>query len=281
MQKDGDTTPQNPVTIPPKSPYPTPSQDVVVEPTIYKVLACDPWTLDVSIAETTSTVPDQTTPLTPSEVLPRLSNPTKFLPHFEPLRAEGFEIVSGQGGILVFRQVREAPTSSSPASSPLPSSSYSASPESNAAASASSSPSFSAHPVNPIDMMGRDPFPLPNAAAFASPTGFVNYEDSSFVEERPQPLPQPAPARSDINVRRVSLGPKAHVKILGKAKNKAKERKKEKNAAEKESKSLGRRVLVGAFWLVGLAYAIGTVATHSEKKKGGVDGNGRKVKGKE
>ncbi|KAI0521437.1 hypothetical protein F5B22DRAFT_596839 [Xylaria bambusicola] len=125
------------------------------EPTVYKILAYDPVSQTINIAETTSVVPDLASPLSPTEVLLRLSNPTRFLPHFAPLQAEGFEIVSGSGHVLVFRQVRPAK-----------------------ATAQDGSPS-----VNPIDMMGRQAA-VPNPAAFVSPTGFVNY-DIPRVEEEP------------------------------------------------------------------------------------------------
>ncbi|KAK2028015.1 hypothetical protein LX32DRAFT_640409 [Colletotrichum zoysiae] len=80
------------------------------EPTIYKILAYDPTMQAVNTAETTSVVPDSATPLTPAEVLLRLSNPTKFFPYFSTLQREGYEIVSGSGDVLVFRKVREAET---------------------------------------------------------------------------------------------------------------------------------------------------------------------------
>ncbi|KAK7981567.1 c3hc4 type (ring finger) zinc finger containing protein [Apiospora saccharicola] len=225
-KKYGDLDPENPVTIPPRSPPSTPPSGV--EPTIYKILAYDPTMQSVSIAETSSIVPDQAAPLTPSEVLVRMSNPTKFFPHFEPLRAEGFEIVSGSGDVLVFRKVRETASSPSP-----PSSSTTTSSSSSSASlySSESTNATTAPPVNPIDMMGRQP--LPNAAAFASPTGFVNYNDSSFIEE----TPRPPPFRSQINVRReepVFSGPKVYV-----------------DRRKKKKTSLTKRIFVGGAWVAG------------------------------
>ncbi|KAK8051032.1 hypothetical protein PG993_002417 [Apiospora rasikravindrae] len=213
-------------------------------PAIYKILAYDPTMQNVSIAETTSIVPDQAAPLTPSEVLVRLSNPTKFFPHFEPLRAEGFEIVSGSGDVLVFRKVHEPSTSSSTTSSSTSSSSLK---ESDTAATVS-------HPVNPIDMMGRNP--LPNAAAFASPTGFVNYNDS-FVEERCRRSP---PFRSHIDVRReepVFSGPKVYA---------------DRNLKKKKKAGLMKRIFVGGVWVAGVSYALGVIGEYFAT--GGIDGKG-------
>lgn len=250
-KKHGDLDPENPVTIPPRStPPPTPPPSGV-EPTIYKILAYDPTMQSVSIAETTSIVPDQAAPLTPSEVLVRMSNPTKFFPHFEPLRAEGFEIVSGSGDVLVFRKVREPEISpSSVSSSPSSSTTTSSSPYSPETTNATTPP------VNPIDMMGKQP--LPNAAAFASPTGFVNYNDSCFVEQETPPRPPPLPY--NIKVRReepVFSGPKVYADRRRKNKKKA---------------SVTKRIVVGGAWVAGVSYALGVVGEYFAT--GGVDGKG-------
>lgn len=124
-----------------------------VEPTMYTILAYDPATKSVSTAETTSIVPDSAQPLTPSEALLRLTHPTKFIPHFKSLKAEGYEIVSGSGDILVWRKVQP--------SSPMPHLAHSKA-------------------MNPID--GTRSSPIAATGNFASPTGFVNHdlpEDSS------------------------------------------------------------------------------------------------------
>ncbi|KAI0899927.1 hypothetical protein F4806DRAFT_454430 [Annulohypoxylon nitens] len=198
------------------------------EPTVYKILAYDSSTQQINIAETTSVVPDQATPLTPAEVLLRLSNPTKFFPHFAPLQAEGFEIVSGEGDVLVFRKIRNSkPTDS----------------ETGA-------------PVNPIDLMGKSTA-LPNAAAFVSPTGFVNYDVPKVEEE-----PQTTPFRSGIDVRReepVFSGPKVTKEEAQKEKGKKK-------------KGVGKRVLLGGAWVAGISYGLGVVSEYF--KTGGVDGRG-------
>ncbi|KAI1760987.1 hypothetical protein GGR53DRAFT_507200 [Hypoxylon sp. FL1150] len=200
--------------------------DQAAKPTVYKILAYDPTMQKINIAETTSVVPDQATPLTPAEVLLRLSNPTKFFPHFAPLQAEGFEIVSGGGDVLVFRQVRPGKVAHTRSSTP----------------------------VNPIDMMGK-PTALPNAAAFVSPTGFVNY-DMPLVEEETQP----APFRSNIDVRReepVFSGPKSPTP---------------EELKDRRKKSVGKRVLIGGAWVAGISYAIGVVSEYF--LTGGTDGRG-------
>jgi hypothetical protein len=117
------------------------------QPTLYKLLAFDPTTQSMSIAETSSGVTDTSRLATPAEALLRVSNPSKFFPYFSALQAEGYEIASGRGDVLVFRKVRSG------------------------AASAEGSGST----INPIDMMGRSA-----PSNFASPTGFVNYESPQY-----------------------------------------------------------------------------------------------------
>ncbi|OAA58691.1 hypothetical protein ISF_06474 [Cordyceps fumosorosea ARSEF 2679] len=77
----------------------------------YVVLAFNPETRTVNIAETSSAAaesldssssPSQQTPV---EAIMRLSHPAKFFPHFQPLQARGYEIVSGRGDVLIFRKV--------------------------------------------------------------------------------------------------------------------------------------------------------------------------------
>ncbi|OTB06458.1 hypothetical protein M426DRAFT_9598 [Hypoxylon sp. CI-4A] len=197
------------------------------EPIVYKILAYDPTTQKINLAETTSIVPDQTSPLSPAEVLLRLSNPTKFLPHFAPLQAEGFEIVSGSGDVLVFRQVRSSKMLDKEATMA----------------------------INPIDMMGK-PMALPNAAAFVSPTGFVNYDVPQVEVE----MPTAPPFRSNIDVRReepVFSGPKSpDPEEIRKA----------------QKKGLGKRALVGGAWVASISYALGVVSEYFIT--GGSDGRG-------
>ncbi|KAI0426680.1 hypothetical protein F5Y09DRAFT_56296 [Xylaria sp. FL1042] len=198
------------------------------EPTVYKILAYDPTMQTINVAETTSVVPDLAAPLSPTEVLLRLSNPTKFFPHFAPLQAEGFEIVSGGGDILVFRQVRPA----------------------KAAAQGGTTS------VNPIDMMGRSAA-VPNAAAFVSPTGFVNYDVPRVEEESLESI-----FRSNIEVRReepVFSGQKLFSQNQGRKKS-------------KKSRSAGERAIIGGVWVAGISYALGVVSEYF--LTGGTDGKG-------
>ena len=60
--------------------------------------------MQVTTADTDSSLAPSHKILHPSDVLPRLSNPAQFLPYFEEMRKEGYEIVSGGGDILVFKR---------------------------------------------------------------------------------------------------------------------------------------------------------------------------------
>ena len=77
-------------------------------PVSYKTLAYDPSTQTISVAETTSAVHSNASPATPADVLVLLSHPAKFFPYFKALHAQGYEIVSGGGDVLVFRQSAKA-----------------------------------------------------------------------------------------------------------------------------------------------------------------------------
>ncbi|KAI0544465.1 hypothetical protein F4679DRAFT_35972 [Xylaria curta] len=196
------------------------------EPTVYKILAYDPNTQNIKIAETSSAVPDLTSPISPTEVLPRLSNPTKFFPHFAPLQAEGFEIVSGSGNVLIFRQMRPAK------------------------AAAQDGTTY----VNPIDMMGRSPA-VPNAAAFVSPTGFVNYDMPGVEEEL-------ADRAGRSGTREESSNP-----ALGEKRSSSEEKK-----GKKKRMGVGKRIVIGGAWAAGISYAIGVVSEYFYT--GGTDGKG-------
>lgn len=79
--------------------------------TTYCVLAYDPSTQQVSRAETASSLSSSDEILHPTQVLPRLNNPAKFVNHFEKMQKDGYEIVSGGGDILIFRKFADVDTS--------------------------------------------------------------------------------------------------------------------------------------------------------------------------
>jgi hypothetical protein len=205
------------------------------DPTVYKILAYDPTMQSVSIAETTSIVPDSSTALTPAEVLLRLSNPAKFFPHFQPLQSQGYEIVSGSGDVLVFRKVR---------SGALPGTSSVVSKK-----KASTAQETRKDIRNPID--GMQGSPVATTGDFASPTGFVNHD---------LPRGSDPPFKSNIDVRREEP-------VFSGKKNWQGD--KEQRGGRK---SRGKKVLVSAVWVAGLCYSVGVVADFF--KTGGIDGKG-------
>ncbi|KAK3318724.1 hypothetical protein B0H66DRAFT_248640 [Apodospora peruviana] len=217
----------------------TPSEAASLEPTVYKILVHDPTMQSIEIAETTSIVHDNAAPMTPADVLLRISNPAKFFPHFAPLQAQGYEIVSGGGDVLIFRKVRGAVADQ-------------AAMKSTAVDTVIPAPTVAA--VNPIDMTGSRIVDYNVAAGrFASPTGFVNYD-----------LPPPPPRFvSNIDVRReepVFSG--------------SKEQAKDERTSRDKTKSLPKRLVVGAAWVAGVSYSLAVVGDYF--KTGGVDRKGPK-----
>ncbi|RCI09878.1 hypothetical protein L249_3863 [Ophiocordyceps polyrhachis-furcata BCC 54312] len=124
----------------------------------YKILAYDEDRNSVDVTETTWPATQMTASFSPAEVLPRLTSPNKFLPHFATLQAEGYEMVSGGGDVLVFQRIIQETWSATQ----------------GAAA------------INPIDMTGG-----PVTGNFASPTGFVNYETTQAAEAKASTVGQP------------------------------------------------------------------------------------------
>jgi len=102
-----------------------------------------------------------------------------------------------------------------------------------------------------VDMMGK-----PVTGNFASPTGFVNYNElAEDAAEKPEP-----PFRTRAGVRReepVFSGPKA-----------------DKAKGTKKKRSLGRRMVMGTVWVAGTAYAVGVLGEYFAT--GGMDGSGPK-----
>lgn len=213
------------------------------EPTLYKILAYDPTMQKIEIAETSSFVPDTASALTPADVLLRLSHPTRFFPHFAPLQAEGYEIISGTGDVLVFRKVRPETSKDRPAEKP-------AVPDQSGESGAVETR------INPIDMTGRPRF-SPASANFASPTGYVNYDN--IPETAANKLPPPPKIKYNIDVHReepVFSGPKAR----------------SSDGQRGKKKSLGKRLVVGGVWVAAISYALGVISEFFTT--GGIDGTG-------
>ncbi|KAJ5617563.1 hypothetical protein N7537_002677 [Penicillium hordei] len=76
----------------------------------FHVLAFDTSTSHVSVAHADSFFGvDEDSDSRPSEILSRLHNPAKFLPYFEKMQEDGYEIATGGGNILVFRKTQSTP----------------------------------------------------------------------------------------------------------------------------------------------------------------------------
>ncbi|KAL2760230.1 hypothetical protein ACRALDRAFT_2024257 [Sodiomyces alcalophilus JCM 7366] len=216
------------------------------EPSQYKILAYDPASETVMTAETTSTVADTITPLAPPEVLQRLSNPVKFLPHLEVLEEEGYEMVSGSGDVLVFRKVRGGkPSSHIRREQPL---------------------RFQPSNVNPIDLMGRQPVtPRPFSA---SPTGYVGYDaDTAEVAHRPPP-----PFRSQTETRPETGTVDKSTGSTGSTESKGSART-DSGGKPPKAKRRGKKIVLGALGVGGLSYSVGLLGEYF--RTGGAEGTGQ------
>ncbi|TLS24958.1 hypothetical protein PpBr36_07788 [Pyricularia pennisetigena] len=199
--------------------------------TTYKVLAYDPTTQTVEMAQTTSTVSDNTTGLPPSEALVRLAHPTKFFPYFAPLQDQGFEIVSGSGDLLVFRKsrqttlVEEVPFTQTPR-------------------------------VNPIDMTGASTVSSA-ATAFLSPTGFSRYEPDPdpINDQRPPP---PRRFQPGIGQGATTVHTAEHFSSTWS----------ETNKSTKSSRHITKKIIVGASSALGIAYAVAVVGEFFKSNDG-------------
>lgn len=210
------------------------------EPVLYKILAWDPTMQSINIAETSSMVPDFTSALSPADALLRLSHPTKFFPHFARLEAEGFEILSGSGDVLVFRKVR--PSKPGQVEDTFKDGAQVA-PQSQSA-----TPPKPQEHVNPIDMTGRAPVAAPASANFASPTGYVKYDNLPETEASNLPPPPTPRVAYNINLRReepVYSGPKFKT-----------------HGEQKQKLGLGKRLLVGGVWVAGISYGLGVISEY-------------------
>lgn len=216
------------------------STSMAAEPNLYKILAYDPSTQSISFAETSSIAADNAKPLTPAQVLLTLNNPAKFLPHFKPLQAQGYEIASGAGDVLVFRKVRDG----SPAAV-------------TTTAGVTEIEPTKRKVVNPIDGMSAQS--MPDNFSRLSPTGFVNHDafpSSSDAEPSSSSCPK---FISGIDVRREEP-------VFSGRRNW------EDEAEKPRKKGRGKGLLIGAAWVAGCSYAVGVVAEFF--RTGGVDGKG-------
>lgn len=74
---------------------------------IYRIFAYEPSSSRITEAETMTSLEPPSEHVHPTQVLNHLENPAKFLPCLSQMRAEGYEIVSGGGDILVFRRASQ------------------------------------------------------------------------------------------------------------------------------------------------------------------------------
>jgi hypothetical protein len=225
--------------------------------TLYKILAYDHHTRTIVKADASSTVMDSVEQMTPAEVLPRVHKPAKFLPHFAPLQAQGYEVISGSGDVLIFRKVREA---TEPGSVFM----WGATGRSVPDTAGKSSGAQGGMSVNPIDMMGSEPV-IPNIGNFTSPTGYVNYEPDllSGDGESGTRVKPPPPFRNGAGV---AKGEKTAGSAAGNASGSGK------------SKAKGTRLLwrttVGAGYMAALFYGGSVLADYFAT--GGEAGGGPK-----
>jgi hypothetical protein len=74
----------------------------------FRILAYDAAASKVASSEADSFF-GANEPVAPHEVLTRLHNPAKFVPYFEQMQQDGYEIATGGGDIIVFRKYSNGP----------------------------------------------------------------------------------------------------------------------------------------------------------------------------
>ncbi|KAI9892259.1 MAG: hypothetical protein M1814_001718 [Vezdaea aestivalis] len=92
-------------------------QPTSLSATKYKILAYDPKTSSIVSSMNTSSTFDGASALSIPEVLMAINNPARFLPHFNALQKEGYELVRGSGDVVVFRRADNDSVIAPPASS--------------------------------------------------------------------------------------------------------------------------------------------------------------------
>lgn len=221
-----------------------------VRPATYKILAYDPSSSQVTDAEVTSSAYSaEETPLSPEDVFSYLNNPAKFLPYLSQLDAEGYEVVSGTGDVLVFKKVRPS-ASTLDGSVPAP------------VTPLAESSSQMAHPEKEsIDQVEGDPtVPHPDPFSSSSPSSsptMVHRQETVFTGGPPNWSPHPPPPPVDPD----------HPKTGHSSSSTG-------NGDKKESflHKTSRRVLLTGAATAGTCYAIGVVSEYF--RTGGQDGKG-------
>ncbi|KAJ4120076.1 hypothetical protein NW768_010359 [Fusarium equiseti] len=72
----------------------------------YKILAYDPISKTMTVAQSTSNADVNEKPTSLPAALKKLREPAKFLPYLQSLQVQGYEVVSGSRRIMVFRQTQ-------------------------------------------------------------------------------------------------------------------------------------------------------------------------------
>ncbi|CAK7262578.1 hypothetical protein SEPCBS57363_000138 [Sporothrix epigloea] len=255
---------------------------------VYKILAYNPNTNTLDMAETTSVIPETDSLLSTSEVLLSLSNPAKFFPYFAPLRAQGFEIVSGSDDVLIFRKARDSQSLGSSGSN---STHEKSSPPLNKGAQARTIASAT---INPIDMTGKKGFVPPSTANFVSPTGYLNldlpplHENESFIKADLPPPPtasalpitpgssisttssaSPTLANSSSSTQTsattaaATASPKRFQSGIGvRREEPVFSGAKLGTTGTRKKPSVAKRMILGATWVAGISYVIGVVSEY-------------------
>ncbi|KAI9785328.1 MAG: hypothetical protein M1839_000346 [Geoglossum umbratile] len=225
---------------------------------VYKILAYDSSTNELTSGTTTSSTNSEILP--PSEVIPRLTHPAKFLPALTALKKDGYEIVSGGSNVLVLKRVHEGPFIEE--EDPIEDEYHHL-------------PSSSLYPyVNPIDGT--------TTGNFASPTGFVNHDaifSSPFSDTDAQPLREPPPTPSPTATRPPSSSPTDKIKreetvFSGQSKWKDITSSTQEGARPRKGrvKKAAKRVFWVGLWVAGCSYAVGVMGEFF--RTGGADGGG-------
>ena len=214
-------------------------------PSVYRIVAYDIHTQNVvTVMATSSIISPNETPISLPEAISRLTNPAQFLPHLRHLQAAGYEVVSANSEVLVFKKVQE-PDGQGPVADPV----------------IEPTSADRRRPMNPIDGTTTQ------TGNFASPTGFVNYDvvfPAPFPEQAP-PYAPAAPSRTGGRVRReedVFSG--------------SSPRWQDPNRRPEKPRGAIRKAATRVFWVgawtAGCCYAVGVIAEFF--RTGGADGLG-------
>jgi hypothetical protein len=76
------------------------------EPAVYKILAYDSGNDRITTATSTSNVTDNETPISIPQALSELYQPARFLPYFEELQKDGYQVIHATRDLMVFKKVK-------------------------------------------------------------------------------------------------------------------------------------------------------------------------------